>query len=90
MIDPIRWSESWVTGSLGDGTIEPKTALACYTRVTEEHIRREETAGAVEVVHGKPRRRAKDRIDYTLRVKNNPVRLIGSIVRKDEPILTTW
>jgi type I restriction enzyme R subunit len=39
---------------------------------TEEHIRREETAGTVEIVNGKPRRRAKGRTDYTLRVRVNP------------------
>jgi type I restriction enzyme R subunit len=39
---------------------------------TEDHIRREETAGAVEVVGGKPRRRANGRTDYTLRVRVNP------------------
>lgn len=39
---------------------------------TEEHIRREETAGAIEVIDGKARRRAKGRTDYTLRVKVNP------------------
>ena len=39
---------------------------------TEEHIRREETAGTVEIVNGKPRRRAKGRTDYTLRVRANP------------------
>jgi type I restriction enzyme R subunit len=36
---------------------------------TEDLIRREETAGAVEAVEGRPRRRAKGRVDYTLRVK---------------------
>jgi len=36
---------------------------------TEEHIRREETAGAIEIIDGKPRRRSKGRTDYTLRVK---------------------
>jgi type I restriction enzyme R subunit len=36
---------------------------------TEDLIRREETAGAVEVVNGRPRRRARGRVDYTLRVK---------------------
>jgi type I restriction enzyme R subunit len=36
---------------------------------TEEHIRREETAGAIEIIDGKPRRRSKGRVDYTLRVK---------------------
>jgi type I restriction enzyme R subunit len=38
---------------------------------TEDLIRREETAGAVEVVDGQPRRRAKGRVDYTLRVRVN-------------------
>lgn len=38
---------------------------------TEELIRREETAGAVEVIGGKARRRAKGRVDYVLRVKVN-------------------
>jgi len=38
---------------------------------TEELIRREETAGAVEVVDGRPRRRARGRIDYVLRVRVN-------------------
>src|SRR4030042_6989927 len=39
---------------------------------TEDLIRREETAGAIEIVDGRPRKRAKGRIDYTLRVKVNP------------------
>jgi len=32
-------------------------------------IRREETAGAVEIVDGQPRKRANGRVDYILRVK---------------------
>jgi type I restriction enzyme, R subunit len=36
---------------------------------TEDLIRREETAGAVEIVDGKPRKRSHGRLDYTLRVK---------------------
>jgi hypothetical protein len=39
---------------------------------TEELIRREQTAGAIEVVEGRPRRRARGRVDYTLRVRVNP------------------
>jgi type I restriction enzyme R subunit len=39
---------------------------------TEEHIKREETAGAVVVVNGKAQRRSKGRLDYTLRVRLNP------------------
>ncbi len=39
---------------------------------TEDLIRREETAGAVEVIGGKPRKRSRGRVDYLLRVKVNP------------------
>lgn len=38
---------------------------------TEDLIKREETAGAIEIVDNKPRRRGKGRTDYTLRVKVN-------------------
>jgi type I restriction enzyme, R subunit len=38
---------------------------------TEDLIKREETAGAIQMVEGKPRRRSRGRIDYTLRVKVN-------------------
>jgi len=38
---------------------------------TEDLIKREETAGAIEMVEGRPRRRSRGRIDYTLRVKVN-------------------
>jgi type I restriction enzyme R subunit len=39
---------------------------------TEDLIRREETAGTVEIVDGKARKRSKGRTDYTLRVKVTP------------------
>jgi type I restriction enzyme R subunit len=39
---------------------------------TEDLIRREETAGAIEIINGKVRKRARGRIDYTLRIKINP------------------
>ena len=39
---------------------------------SEDLLKREETAGAVEVLDGKPRRQPKGRLDYTLRVKVNP------------------
>src|SRR3972149_6443944 len=39
---------------------------------TEDLIRREETAGAIEVIDGKPRKQARGRVDYVLRVKVNP------------------
>lgn len=38
---------------------------------TEELIRREQTAGAIQIIDGKPRKQAKGRVDYTLRVKVN-------------------
>ena len=39
---------------------------------TEDLIRREETAGAIVIEDGKPRKKAKGRVDYTLRIKVNP------------------
>jgi type I restriction enzyme, R subunit len=39
---------------------------------TEDLIGREETAGAIEIISGKARKRAKGRVDYALRVKINP------------------
>jgi type I restriction enzyme R subunit len=39
---------------------------------TEDLIKREETAGAIEIVDGTPRRRGRGRIDYLLRLKVNP------------------
>jgi type I restriction enzyme R subunit len=43
---------------------------ALYARQwTEAHIRREETAGTVEIIDGKPRRRARGRVDYILRIR---------------------
>ncbi|MBI3014689.1 MAG: DEAD/DEAH box helicase family protein [Candidatus Tectomicrobia bacterium] len=39
---------------------------------TEDLIRREETAGGIEIIDGKPRKQAKGRVDYTLRIKVNP------------------
>jgi type I restriction enzyme R subunit len=45
---------------------------ALYARGwTEDLIRREETAGTVDIIDGKARRRGKGRTDYTLRVKVN-------------------
>ena len=38
---------------------------------TEDLIRREETAGAVEIISGKARRRSRGQVDYVLRVKVN-------------------
>jgi len=36
---------------------------------TEDLIRREETAGAIEIIDGRPFKQTKGRIDYTLRIK---------------------
>ncbi|MBZ4656000.1 MAG: hsdR 3 [Thermoanaerobacter sp.] len=38
---------------------------------TEDLIKREETAGAIEIIAGKARKRSKGRVDYTLRIKIN-------------------
>ncbi len=38
---------------------------------TEDLIRREETAGTVEIINGRGRRRGRGKIDYTLRIKVN-------------------
>jgi len=39
---------------------------------TEDLIRREETAGAIEIIDGRPFKQAKGRTDYTLRIKATP------------------
>jgi type I restriction enzyme, R subunit len=39
---------------------------------TEDLIRREETAGAIEILGGTARKRSRGRVDYTLRVKITP------------------
>lgn len=54
---------------------------------TEDHIKREETTGMVEVFAGKPRRRSKGRTDLTLRVivgaETQPVAVAIIEVKKD-------
>ena len=46
---------------------------AIYARGwTEDLIRCEETAGAVEIIRGRARKQSKGRRDYTLRVRVNP------------------
>ena len=49
--------------------IDPKIHARGWT---EDLIRREETAGAIEIVDGKPRKQARGRVDYVLRVKVTP------------------
>jgi type I restriction enzyme R subunit len=39
---------------------------------TEDLIRREETAGTIEIISGRARRRSRGKVDYVLRVKVNP------------------
>jgi type I restriction enzyme R subunit len=39
---------------------------------TEDLIRREETAGSIEIIGNKARRRSRGKVDYVLRVKVNP------------------
>jgi len=46
---------------------------AIYARGwTEDLIRREETAGGIDLIEGRARRRPHGRVDYVLRVKVNP------------------
>jgi type I restriction enzyme, R subunit len=59
---------------------------------TEDLIRREETAGAIEIIRGKPRRRARGRVDYTLRIEVNSdsqTVAIALIEAKAEELLPT-
>lgn len=61
---------------------------AIYNRGwTEDHIKREETTGAVEMIAGKARRRAKGRTDLTLRIivtaRTQPVAVAVIEVKKD-------
>jgi len=59
---------------------------------TEDLIRREETLGAIDLVGGRARRRAKGRVDYTLRVKVNPSTqpvAVGLIEAKKEDLPPT-
>ncbi len=55
---------------------------------TEDLIRREESAPTVEIIDGKPRRRRKGRIDYTLRIKvthdTQPVAIALIEAKKEE------
>jgi type I restriction enzyme R subunit len=38
---------------------------------TEDLIKREETAGAIEIIDGRPKKRSRGRVDYLLRIKIN-------------------
>lgn len=81
---------------MGHGESDTRAKLidpALHTRGwTEDLIRREETAGTIEIIDGKPRKRAKGRVDYTLRIKVNidtqPV-AVALIEAKAENLLPT-
>ncbi|MCH8112104.1 MAG: DEAD/DEAH box helicase family protein, partial [Proteobacteria bacterium] len=60
----MSWNEADTRAKLIDPAIHKRGW-------TEDFIRREETAGTVEIVSGKPRRRSRGKIDYVLRVKVN-------------------
>lgn len=60
----MSWNEADTRAKLIDPAIHKRGW-------TEDLIRREETAGTVEIINGKPRRRSRGKIDYVLRVKVN-------------------
>ncbi len=64
--------------------IDPALYLCGWS---EDHIKREESAGTIEIVAGKARRNAKGKVDYTLRLKvasaTQPV-AVAIIEAKDE------
>lgn len=60
----MTWNEADTRAKLIDPAIHKRGW-------TEDLIRREETAGTVEIVNGKARRRSRGKIDYVLRVKVN-------------------
>ena len=64
MNDLVPWSEADTRAKL----IDPALHKCGWT---EDLIRREESAGTVEIIGDKARRRSRGRIDYTLRVKVN-------------------
>ena len=63
--EPLGLSESDTRAKLIDPAIHARGW-------TEDLIRREETAGAIEIINGRPFKQAKGRIDYTLRIKTAP------------------
>jgi len=60
----VSWNEADTRAKLIDPAIHKRGW-------TEDLLRREETAGTVEIVSGRPRRRSRGKIDYVLRVKVN-------------------
>ena len=60
--------------SLGEADTRAKLIDPALHRAgwIEDYIKREETAGGVEIIAGKPRRRPRGRVDYILRVMVNP------------------
>ncbi len=76
----MTWNEADTRAKLIDPAIHKRGW-------TEDLIRCEETAGTVEIINGKPRRRSRGKIDYVLRVKVNvdtqPVALALIEAKKD-------
>jgi type I restriction enzyme, R subunit len=76
----MTWNEADTRAKLIDSSIHKRGW-------TEDLIRREETAGTVEIINGKPRRRSRGKIDYVLRTKVNidtqPVALALIEAKKD-------
>ena len=62
MQEPVEYSEADTRAKL----IDPALHRQGWT---EDFIRREETAGSIEIISGKARRRARGRADYVLRYK---------------------
>jgi type I restriction enzyme, R subunit len=80
----------WYSMSLSEADTRAKLITPAMHRCgwTEDLIRREETAGTVEIINGKARRRSRGKIDYVLRVKVNidtqPVALALIEAKRDE------
>ena len=60
----LRYSEADTRAKLIDPAVHKRGW-------TEDLIRREETAGSIEIIGGRARRRARGKVDYVLRVKVN-------------------
>src|SRR5215216_4226212 len=82
LLPDLNAPDTCSTGYDGGGQImpmneaDPRAKLidpAIYARGwTNDLVCREETAGAIEIIEGKPRKQSQGRVDYTLRVKVNP------------------
>lgn len=61
---------------------------------SEDMIRREETAGSIEIIGGKARRRSRGQVDYTLRIKIakdvQPVAIALIEAKKEKKLNNHW